>query len=88
MFTLLIYSGFGWGDDGEIWIGLHAYSRQESFEWWDGSDSTYRNWGDEEPANIEHSDRGVVMVENGLWFVMARTNTRRFICEKGKAILK
>jgi hypothetical protein len=73
-----------WGLPGPLWIGYHDLNVPGTFEWSNGSTSTYVNWDINEPSNAGFDD--CVILNNNLsptgflWEDTSCVTTHNFIC--------
>ncbi len=64
------------------WIGFNDRSSEGSWEWEDGSSSTYTNWQSGEPNDSGGSDCGQInRYTTGTWDDTTCTTTQYYICE-------
>ncbi|XP_072032037.1 adhesion G-protein coupled receptor G7-like isoform X3 [Amphiura filiformis] len=75
-------------DKTEVWIGLHDRTRQDHFEWIDGSAFDYANWETKLPNDLKVS-RGnkagtdcTYLKHNGEWKIQPCVTSHGFICKK------
>ncbi|XP_022086669.1 macrophage mannose receptor 1-like isoform X2 [Acanthaster planci] len=67
----------------EYWIGLNDFAVEGTWEWSDGTYSTYTNWASSEPNDSSGKEHCSVMrwSTDGSWNDANCANSKRYICE-------
>ena len=84
----LVACGSGNGES-DCWIGFQCIDNEQyDFEWMDGTDEDYTNWGDNEPNNFQDLDEDCVqMYSSGQWNdATCETTTFRPLCNKARGL--
>ena len=63
-----------------VYIGYNDLNVEDSFEWVDGSQSTYTNWDIGHPFNFENSDCVSMKKLNGAWEDQKCQTELAFVC--------
>jgi len=66
------------------YIGLHDIAMEEYYQWLDGSDVNWTNWGQGEPGGFDEED-AVIMVSGGKWHDTDMSGSFYAICMVPKA---
>ena len=64
----------------QVWIGLF----RDSWKWVDGSNSSFRFWGEGQPDRAENNCGAVHFLGNGQWEDWHCNREMAFICYRGK----
>jgi hypothetical protein len=68
--------------DSYIWIGLNDIAQEGTYEWIDGSQSTYRNWDSTQPSDPGAIENCVdLSIQSGVWYDFGCTNVERYVCK-------
>jgi hypothetical protein len=75
------------GSEDSCWLGFSDAEVEGVWEWSDGSNVDYTNWGDGEPNDHWHEDYALLSGPHGRWNDMTDSTANTYaICEKNAAV--
>ncbi|XP_042223021.1 macrophage mannose receptor 1-like [Homarus americanus] len=80
-----LVTDFAFDVQDNVWIGFTEEGHAGNFRWISGGNSTYINWGDNQPDLSLHGYGAAVIDENdenGRWVVQKITNMFHYMCKK------
>ena len=69
-----------------VWIGLNDIQKEGSWVWVDGSFSSYRNWGLNQPDNTNGNEDCAVIVYGGVWEDVRCSRVLHALCKYNPAL--
>jgi Lectin C-type domain len=65
-----------------VWIGYEDLALEGTWEWADGSSSSYTQWAPGEPNSYGGNEDCTEMLMDGTWNDLDCSDHRGFVCEK------